>query len=84
MRTGTRGDEGVATKGFDMLMRTAGKAAARLAKDHAPDIATKTPVVTMLDPIELGALNVWIADQPDPKPSRPKAMRRPLAEALIR
>jgi hypothetical protein len=24
----------------------------------------------MLDPIELGALDIWIADQPDPKPSR--------------
>ncbi|SEE72693.1 hypothetical protein SAMN05444161_6882 [Rhizobiales bacterium GAS191] len=72
------------SKGFETLMRAAGKAAARLAKDHAPDIATKTPVVTMLDPIELGALDVWITVQPDPKPSRPEAIRRLLAEALVR
>jgi hypothetical protein len=74
----------VTRKGFETLMRAAGKAAARLAKNHAPDIASKTPVVTMLDPIELGALDVWIADQPEPKPTRSEAIRRLLAEALRR
>lgn len=28
------------------------------------------------------ALDAWIAQQPDPKPSRPEAMRRILREAL--
>jgi hypothetical protein len=37
-------------KGFETLMCAAGKAAARLAKDHAPETVSKTPVVTMLDP----------------------------------
>jgi hypothetical protein len=74
----------VTRKGFETLMRAAGKAAARLAKDHAPDIGSKTPVITMLDPIELGALDVWIANQPEPKPTRPEAIRRLLAGALVR
>jgi hypothetical protein len=74
----------VTRKGFETLMRAAGKAAARLAKDHAPDIGSKTPVIMMLDPVELRALDVWIADQPEPKPTRPEAVRRLLAEALVR
>ena len=65
-------------------MRAAGKAAARLAKDHAPEIGSKTPLIMMLDPIELRALDAWIADQPEPKPTRPEAIRRLLAEALVR
>ncbi|AWB20951.1 CopG family transcriptional regulator [Methylobacterium currus] len=31
---------------------------------------------------QLGALDAWIADQPDPKPSRPEAIREALAEHL--
>ncbi len=30
----------------------------------------------------LNALDAWIAAQPDPKPGRPEAIRRLLAEAL--
>jgi hypothetical protein len=30
------------------------------------------------------ALDAWIAKQPDPKPSRPEAIRRILREALLR
>jgi hypothetical protein len=74
----------VTRKGFETLMRAAGKAAARLAKDHAPEIGSKTPLIMMLDPIELSALDAWIADQPEPKPTRPEAIRRLLAEALVR
>ena len=32
----------------------------------------------------LVALDIWIASQPDPKPSRPEAIRTLLAEALNR
>ena len=71
-------------KGFETFMQAAGKAAARLAKDHAPDIGSKTPIVVMLAPTELGALDVWIADQPEPKPTRPEAIRRLRTEALVR
>jgi hypothetical protein len=74
----------VTRKDIETLMRAAGKAAARLVKDHAPDIGSKTPVVVMFDPVELGALDVWIADQPEPKPTRPEAIRRLLGEALLR
>ena len=71
-------------KGFETLMRAAGKAAARLAKDHAPEIGSKTPLIMMLDPIELSALDAWVTDQSEPKPTRPEAIRRLLAEALVR
>jgi hypothetical protein len=73
----------VTRKGFETLMRAAGKAASRLAKDHAPDIGSKTPLIMMLDPIELSALDAWITGQPEPKPTRPEAIRRLLAEALV-
>jgi len=32
----------------------------------------------------LGALDAWIAKQPEPKPTRPEAVRRLLGEALRR
>jgi hypothetical protein len=43
-----------------------------------------TRSIVSLDPIQLGALEVWIADQPEPKPSREEAARRLIAEALAR
>jgi hypothetical protein len=36
---------------------------------------TPTSITVSLDPIELGAVEVWIADQPDPKPTREEAAR---------
>jgi hypothetical protein len=35
-----------------------------------------------LSPDELARLDAWIAQQPDPKPSRPEAIRRLLEKAL--
>jgi hypothetical protein len=35
-----------------------------------------------LPPDQLGALDKWIARHPDPKPSRPEAIRRMVAEHL--
>lgn len=35
-----------------------------------------TPVNVRLPPAELASLDAWIAAQPDPKPSRPEAVRR--------
>ena len=37
--------------------------------------------VRLLSPV-LDPLDAWIADQPDPKPSRPEAIREALAEHL--
>lgn len=41
------------------------------------------PVTVRLQPEQLGALDAWIAIQPDPKPTRPEAIRNALAEWLI-
>lgn len=41
-----------------------------------------TPVVVRLQPDMLAALDALIAQQPDPKPSRPEAVRQVLAMAL--
>jgi hypothetical protein len=41
-----------------------------------------TPVNVRLPPAELGALDAWIAAQPEPQPTRPEAVRRLLAVAL--
>jgi hypothetical protein len=43
-----------------------------------------TPVNTRLPPEELARLDAWIETQPDPKPSRPEAIRRLLEKALGR
>jgi hypothetical protein len=54
--------------------------------DHAIDKCPpgSTSITISFDPIELGALEMWIADQSDPKPSREVAIRRLLGEALMR
>jgi Arc/MetJ-type ribon-helix-helix transcriptional regulator len=41
-----------------------------------------TPVNVRLPPEQLANLDAWIADQPDPKPSRPEAVRHALADWL--
>ena len=64
-------------------MRAAGAAAARLRRGRLPSLRATTIPVT-LDPTELGALEVWIADQPDPKPSRQEAARRLINQALAK
>jgi hypothetical protein len=70
-------------RSFEKIMRAAGTAAGKIRRDHLPALTTTTIAVS-LDPIELGALEVWIADQPDPKPTREEAARRLIAEALAR
>lgn len=68
---------------FEQIMRAAGSAAGKVRRGIGPALTTTTIAVS-LDPVELGAFEVWIADQPDPKPTREEAVRRLLAEALIR
>ena len=43
-----------------------------------------TPVTVRLPPANLSDLDAYIAAQPEPRPSRPEAIRRLLAEALGR
>jgi hypothetical protein len=70
-------------RSVEEIMRAAGSAAGKVRRSRGPALTTTTIAVS-LDPIELGALEIWIADQPDPKPTREEAVRRLLAEALIR
>jgi hypothetical protein len=49
---------------------------------RSPRRGLQEPIIVSQDPIELGSLEVWIADQPDPKPSREEAARRLIAPAL--
>jgi hypothetical protein len=41
-----------------------------------------TPVLVRLMPTQIAPLDAWIAEQPDPKPSRPEAIREALTEHL--
>jgi len=41
-----------------------------------------TPVNTRFPPLELSALDAWICAHPEPKPSRPEAIRRLVEQAL--
>jgi hypothetical protein len=68
--------------GFEKLMRAAGTAAGRVRRDHATGLIAKTPVVAMLEPQELAALDAWIAARPEPRPSRAEAARLLIAEAI--
>ena len=53
-------------------MRAAGVAAAKVRRRHLPSLSP-TSIIVSLDPVELGAFEVWVADLPDPKPSREEA-----------
>ena len=64
-------------------MRAAGAAAAKVGRRHLPSLGP-TSIIVSLDPVELGAVEVWIAHQPDPKPSLEEAARRLIALALAR
>jgi hypothetical protein len=70
--------------GFEKFMRAAGTAADRLRRNHPDSVIAKTPIALMLGPSELDALDAWIAQRPEPKPSRQEAVRLLLAEALAR
>jgi hypothetical protein len=70
-------------KGFEQIVRAAG-VGARMVRRHRLRSLAPASITGSLDAIELGALEVWIADQPDPKPSRQEAVRRLIAEALVR
>jgi hypothetical protein len=41
-----------------------------------------TPVMVRLLPTPLNSLDAWIAAQPEPKPTRPEAIRRLVEQAL--
>jgi hypothetical protein len=41
-----------------------------------------TPITVRVPPIQLAPLDALIADQPDPKPSRPDVLREALTEHL--
>jgi hypothetical protein len=64
-------------------MRATGAAAAKV-KTYLSDPPDDPPLALWLDAIELGALDLWIEDQPDPKHTRQEAARRLINEALVR
>lgn len=41
-------------------------------------------MLVRLHPPDIARLDAWIAEQPEPRPSRPEAMRRLVAEALAK
>jgi hypothetical protein len=43
-----------------------------------------TPVMVRLPPLAISSLDAWIAARPEPRPSRPEAIRRILGEALAK
>jgi hypothetical protein len=65
-------------------IRWASDAIVTMQRDCLPNASAETPILVLLDLIELGALDLWIEDQLDPKPSREEAARRVISEALMR
>lgn len=53
-------------------------------KPGRPPTGIGEPIGVRLHPGLAAKLEAWIAAQPDPKPSRPEAIRRLLEEALER
>lgn len=41
-----------------------------------------TPITVRVPPSQLDSLDAWIADHPEPKPSRPEAIREAVSEHL--
>jgi hypothetical protein len=61
--------------------------AGTVSRDRLSVSTAKTSITVELDVLEVGALDLWIADQPDPKPSpggRVKADARGAGEEVIR
>ena len=50
---------------------------------HRGKMASAQPLTVSLDFIELGALDLWIEEQPGRKLSRPEAARRLINEGLV-
>jgi hypothetical protein len=73
----------MAVTSFEQLKRAAGTDAPTMQGDYLPNASAETPILVLLDLIELGALDLWIEDQPAPKPSRQEAARRLIGEALM-
>lgn len=41
-----------------------------------------TPITVRVPPAQLASLDAWIGSQPEPKPSRPEAVRRLIEKGL--
>ena len=50
---------------------------------EAVESQTTFPVLIQVDPVTLKALDAWIAEQPDPKPSRAQAAAYLVRDGLI-
>ena len=70
-------------RSFEEIMHAAGVGAAKVKWGYLSDPSDDPPVVLSLDAIELGALDLWIEDQPGPKPTRQEAARMLINEALL-
>ncbi len=56
--------------------------ASNKSKRGRPASGKGDPVQVRLQPQQMSALDAWIASQPEPRPSRPEAIRRLLEQAL--
>jgi hypothetical protein len=74
----------MAGKSLEQIRRAAGATIATMQCDHLPNATAETPILVLLDLIELGTLDLWIEGQPHPKPSRQEAARRLISDALMR
>jgi len=74
----------MAGKSLEQFERTSRATTATMPCNHLPKASTETPILVFLDLVEVGALDLWIEDQPPPKPSRQEAARRLISEALMR
>ena len=57
----------------EYVMGSSGPGKGLRNRDHISVSTAKTSITIQLDMIELDAVDLWIADQPDPKPSREEA-----------
>lgn len=54
-----------------------------ISKKRGPKPKGAIGIMVRVPPLQVAALDAWIARQPDPKPTRPEAIRR-LIEAGLR
>ena len=73
----------MAKSSFEGIIRISWPQASKGKHGHKGGPPTVMPLIVPLDLIELGALDLWIEDQPGRKLSRPQAARKLINEALV-
>jgi hypothetical protein len=75
---------GMSKSTYEGVINLTWPVAAVAKPEYRSDLPNVAGLMVRLDHIELGALDLWIEDQPGRKLSRPEAARKLISEALVK